>query len=146
MNYPKVECDNNGNYVVEVRKENNIDKEYIEAPFTLDKRPTFESVVDELEQRIDSLERRNAGLKDRIDYLTDFIRDYCVKVESKEELKENNLLDEYFDRPIFAVVHDIINQVNEHDKLINSLAHQINRIVLYLASVQKACEQGENEE
>lgn len=37
-------------------------------------------------------------------------------------------------------------EVAEYKQLTSQIAHQVNKIVLYLASVQKACEQGDNEE
>ena len=56
-------------------------------------------------------------------------------------------------RQIDATVEELKKKVDtlerdiyEYKELTRQIAHQVNRIVLYLASVQKACEQGDNEE
>ena len=36
--------------------------------------------------------------------------------------------------------------ISDYMEITRQIANQVNRIVLYLASVQKACEQGDNEE
>ena len=68
-----------------------MDKEYIESPFTFDTIPSPMEIIsielekiDKLVYRVNTLERMCAELNNRIDYLTTFVRDYCINSEIKE--------------------------------------------------------------